>query len=140
MSDEPKVYLDHHIKRESLRYKRPTQEIVSGHEGLAPTLRLIDLIRDDVNYIFTQYLRKPDFQRATWAWTPEDCVSLIESVINYQVIPSVILWKSPDNDLYYILDGGHRISAVIAWMKDDWGESQLDNILDPQQKTEVRSS
>jgi len=140
MPDELSVYLDHHIKRENLRYKRPVQEITLGDESQQPTLRLIDLIRTDIHYIFTKYLRKPDFQRATWSWTPEDCVSLLESVTNYQVVPSVILWKSPDNDLYYILDGGHRISVVLAWMKDDWGESQLENIEDPQQKTEIRAS
>jgi len=66
-------------------------------------------------------LRKPDFQRATWAWTPEDCVSLLESIVKEQVIPSIIMWLSPDK-LWYVLDGGHRISVVLAWLKDDWGD------------------
>ncbi len=66
-------------------------------------------------------LRKPDFQRATNAWSPEECVDLLESVIKEKVVPSVIMWLSP-NGLHYVLDGGHRISVVIAWVADDWGD------------------
>jgi hypothetical protein len=134
MSEEPKVYLDHHIKRENLRYRRP--EGMIGHSGKElPNLRLIDLMRDDFMYLAS--LRKPDFQRATWAWTPEDCVSLLESVVNRQVVPSIIMWKSPDG-LEYILDGGHRISAILAWLKDDWGEEAADNFEDPDEAEAIR--
>jgi hypothetical protein len=84
--------------------------------------------------------RKPDFQRQTSAWTPEDCVELLESVIMNQVVPSIIMWRSPDNGLRYILDGGHRISVIIAWFHDDWGESQADGFEDPQKNESVRKA
>ncbi len=83
-----------------------------------PFLRLSDLL--DPSRVGK--LRKPDFQRATSAWEPEDCVSLLDTIVNEQVVPSIIMWWSPDNGLEYILDGGHRISVVVAWLRDDWGD------------------
>jgi len=32
------------------------------------------------------------------------------------------MWSSPENGLDYVLDGGHRISVVLAWLNDDWGD------------------
>ena len=40
-------------------------------------------------------LRKPDFQRETNHWTPDQVVSLLECYIHGDLIPSVILWRSP---------------------------------------------
>jgi hypothetical protein len=111
------VYLDHHIKRDSLFYKRPT---TAGSEMPTPRgfLNIKQLYGDDSeDYL----LKKPDFQRATWSWTPEDCVELLEAVLNEQVVPSVIMWLGADGTKF-VLDGGHRISVLLAWIKDDWGD------------------
>lgn len=137
MSDELKVYLDHHILRENLRYRRAEEAFKEQPLSLHPTIRLSDLLRDDEH---AQTLRKPDFQRSTWAWTPEDCVSLLDSLINGQVIPSIIMWRSPENGLRYILDGGHRISVVIAWLRDDWGYEQAEKLDNPQQVSSVKKA
>jgi hypothetical protein len=112
-----KVYLDHHIKRDNLLYKRITQQAteVSAPE---PYLTIKDLVGPESVSLL---LRKPDFQRATWAWTPNDCVDLLDSVLKEQVVPSVIMWLSPEA-FQYVLDGGHRISVLIAWVEDDWGD------------------
>lgn len=115
MADELRVYLDHLIPRESLRFRRPQPQVVAPAQK---NLRLDDLR----NQHRSKFLRKPDFQRETWAWTPEDCVSLLESVTNEQVIPSIIMWSSQENGYDYILDGGHRVSVILAWMRDDWGD------------------
>jgi hypothetical protein len=65
-------------------------------------------------------IRKPDFQRETNHWSPEQVVSLLECYVNGDLIPSVILWKSP---LYlFVIDGGHRLSALRAWAEDDYGD------------------
>lgn len=66
-------------------------------------------------------LRKPDFQRETNHWTPEQVVSLLECFINGDLIPSVILWRSPT--YLFVIDGGHRLSALRAWIEDDYGDS-----------------
>lgn len=119
-----KVYLDHHIKRENLLYRRATKNPVdesilfkgseitqreSTPSGFSP-LQLKHLYGDES---FTPYLRKPDFQRATWAWSPVECVDLLEAVLEERVVPSIILWKSPESYLY-VLDGGHRVSVLLA--------------------------
>ncbi|MFN8475007.1 MAG: HNH endonuclease signature motif containing protein [Anaerolineae bacterium] len=126
MADELRVYLDHLLPRENLRYQRPEDQF---HVDIQPTeqpmLRLGDLFSESSSSRVT-LLRKPDFQRATWAWTPDDCVSLLESIVNGQVIPSLIMWTSPNNGYDYVLDGGHRISVVLAWLNDDWGDKLPD--------------
>jgi hypothetical protein len=65
-------------------------------------------------------LRKPDFQRETNHWSPEQVVSLLECFISGDLIPSVILWKSPT--FLFVIDGGHRLSVLKAWVEDDYGD------------------
>ncbi len=138
-----KVYLDRHIERENLLYRR------SGL-GSGATTRLLDPSDPAVQPLDTtlydthlklqdlhgrrskaRKLRKPDFQRATWAWSPEECVDLLDSVLEERVVPSVIMWLSPEN-FQYVLDGGHRISVLLAWIQDDWGDRlSADDYSDP---------
>lgn len=137
-----KVYLDHHIKRDNLLYKPQGKPVGSTQEQ--PThLTIRDLwdVRNPRSK--ARLLRKPDFQRATWAWTPEDCVELLESVLHERVVPSVIMWLSPDGS-QYVLDGGHRISVLLAWIKDDWGDKlasdkYTDRIFERDSKAAARS-
>lgn len=68
-------------------------------------------------------LRKPDFQRETNHWTPEQIVTFVASFVDSEVIPSLILWKSP---MYiFVIDGGHRLSALRAWMSNDYGDGPI---------------
>lgn len=114
------VYLDHHIRRDSLLYNHSNDSIAhTPLEAQPPKLLLKDLINR--RSTIRNRLRKPDFQRATAAWTPEDCVSLLEVVLAEGIVPSVIMWQSPDK-CWYVLDGGHRVSVVLAWLGDDWGD------------------
>ncbi len=68
-------------------------------------------------------LRKPDFQRETNHWNPDQVVSLIASFVDGEVIPSLILWKAPR--YIFVIDGGHRLSALRAWMLDDYGDGAV---------------
>jgi hypothetical protein len=70
--------------------------------------------------ILRPILRKPDFQRETNHWSPEQVVSLLECFVNNDLIPSVIVWKSPT--FLFVIDGGHRLSAIMAWIQDDYGD------------------
>ena len=112
-----KVFLDHMIRREDLLYNRSDKK---PNEATPKTLTLSLQELLDAPNSRTRYLRKPDFQRATIAWSPLDCVLLLESVLTQQVVPSVIMWLSPEN-YQYVLDGGHRISVVLAWLRNNWG-------------------
>src|SRR5271157_4345635 len=68
-------------------------------------------------------LRKPDFQRETNHWHPDQVVSLIASFVDGEVIPSLILWKAPR--YIFVIDGGHRLSALRAWMENDYGDQKI---------------
>jgi hypothetical protein len=68
-------------------------------------------------------LRKPDFQRETAHWTAAQVVSLIASFVDNELIPSLILWKSPK--FIFVIDGGHRLSALRAWIEDDFGDGPV---------------
>ena len=48
----------------------------------------------------------------------------IESFINGDLIPSIILWRN-NSGLYFVIDGAHRLSALLAWIKDDYGDGEL---------------
>src|SRR5262249_7845367 len=68
-------------------------------------------------------LRKPDFQRETNHWTPDQIATLVASFLDNEVIPSLILWKSPN--YIFVIDGGHRLSALRAWREDDYGDRAI---------------
>lgn len=68
-------------------------------------------------------LRKPDFQRETNHWTPEQVATFVASFLDNEVIPSIIFWKSPH--YIFVIDGGHRLSALRAWMEDDYGDKKI---------------
>lgn len=119
-----KVYLDHHIERDNLLYKRVVNGTSYSEDTKQPPhLTIRDLYGQKSK---ARRLRKPDFQRATMMWSPEECVDLLYAVLNEQVVPSVIMWLNPDNNRQYVLDGGHRISVLLAWIKNDWGDSSID--------------
>lgn len=68
-------------------------------------------------------LRKPDFQRETNHWNPQQVLSLLECFINGDLIPSVILWQSETH--LFVIDGGHRLSVLRAWVEDDYGDGPI---------------
>ncbi|MFG7490668.1 HNH endonuclease family protein [Methylorubrum rhodesianum] len=77
----------------------------------------------DQNSPYIKLIRKPDFQRETNHWTPEQLATFIASFVDAEVIPSLILWHSPT--YIFVIDGGHRISALRAWVNDDYGDGPI---------------
>jgi hypothetical protein len=47
-------------------------------------------------------------------------VTFVASFLDNELIPSLILWKSPTH--IFVIDGGHRLGALRAWMEDDYGD------------------
>jgi hypothetical protein len=91
--------------------------------GVAPVeydrsdkLRISDLGKQSFLY---PALRKPDFQRETSNWTPEKIQDFIKTFINGDLVPAVIMW--PSGDTVFIIDGAHRLSALIAWVNERIG-------------------
>lgn len=68
-------------------------------------------------------LRKPDFQRETNHWDPKQILVFLKSFLDNELVPSVILWQSPSH--VFVIDGGHRISALRAWIEDDYGDGPI---------------
>jgi hypothetical protein len=93
---------------------------------IAAETYVLDLIKDfPVTHLANEspilkLLRKPDFQRETNHWSPDQMVTFIASFLDSEVIPSLILWKAPS--YIFVIDGGHRLSALRAWMLDDYGD------------------
>lgn len=77
----------------------------------------LGLLKDD---FFFQSLRKPDFQRETANWTPAKIVDLIAAFLDGDLIPAIILWRS--GQFVFVIDGAHRLSALLAWIYDDYGD------------------
>jgi hypothetical protein len=71
-------------------------------------------------HFFAGDLRKPDFQRETMQWSPAKVVDLIRSFLDADLIPAVILWRAGQS--IFVIDGAHRFSAMLAWIKDDYGD------------------
>lgn len=96
----------------------------TDHTGGSPrgTIAITDLSK---NGFFQNSLRKPDFQRETTHWTPAKVVDLIKAFLDRDLIPAVILWERGDET--FVIDGAHRLSALIAWVRDDYGDGADSN-------------
>lgn len=118
----PKVFtnLDALISRSDFA-ARDGSEITAQTLDSFEKIALRDLVGSS-NFLY-KLLRKPDFQRETTQWSPQQIATLVESFLNGELIPAVILWKSSTN--VFVIDGGHRLSALLAWAHDDYGDGPI---------------
>jgi hypothetical protein len=108
------VNLDALIPREDLAVG---DGLITGDQG-GLKVELIHL-RDP---FWTGQLRKPEFQRETVQWGPAKIVELVEAFLDRQLIPAVILWHA--GQLNFVVDGAHRLSALMSWIYDDYGDGE----------------
>jgi len=113
-----KVILDALIPREDFD--------IRDESGVAVNRNILTMSVTDLDYNSFLYsaIKKPDFQRETNEWTPEKVHQLVLSFIEGELIPSIILWKSVSNHIF-VIDGSHRISALAAWINDDYGDGVI---------------
>ena len=112
--------LDALIRREDFDVEvGPTK--AQSVEG-ADKLKIVELEKESLMY---KWLRKPDFQRRTSHWSPEKVAGFIESFVTGDLIPSLILWQSTVSGSIFVIDGAHRLSALIAWVHDDYGDGNI---------------
>lgn len=95
---------------------------VSG-EGNIRGIKISELEDGAATY---SLLRKPDFQRETANWSPHQVADLIATAVQGDIIPAIILWDS--GRYTYVIDGAHRLSALIAWVRDDYGDGSLSTV------------
>lgn len=97
----------------------PREDMASTGESLGSRLDKIDIHHLD-SHFFVSTLRKPDFQRETAQWTPDKVADLVRAFVEGDLIPAVILWQRGPN--VFVIDGAHRLSALIAWVTNDYGD------------------
>ncbi len=111
------VNLDALISREDFEILSDAANTASN---LKDTIPATDL---EFGHLTYAVLRKPDFQRETAAWSAEAVADLVQSFIEENLIPSIILWRAPNRTLF-VIDGAHRLSALIAWVNNDYGDGK----------------
>ncbi|WP_233671449.1 HNH endonuclease family protein [Luteimonas cellulosilyticus] len=109
------VNLDALIPREDFEAASPNDDA-----SRPPGITIRDL---EAGAFFYQALRKPDFQRESSEWDPARVTGLIKTFIQGDLIPAVILWKH--REYLFVIDGAHRLSALIAWVLDDYGDGEV---------------
>ncbi len=113
------VALDALIPREDF-------DILSELGGNNNTRNKATLSIEDLKYdsFFFSALRKPIFQRETNEWEPSKICGIIESFIESELIPSIILWRNQGGYIF-VIDGAHRLSSLGAWINDDYGDGEI---------------
>jgi|ERR1044071_563961 hypothetical protein len=93
-------------------------------EGTAdwPSIERLPIRDLEKKTFFYNAVRKPDFQRETANWSPEKITDFVQTFLDGDLIPAIILWKSGKN--IFVIDGAHRLSALIAWVQDDYGDGR----------------
>lgn len=114
-----KVNLDALIQREDFEVE---ENINPGKKK--ETISIEDIKTDS---FFFSNIRKPDFQRETNEWDSQRICELIKSFIEGDLIPAIILWRSTGGYLF-VIDGSHRLSALSAWVNDDYGDGQISKL------------
>ncbi|MFI0504753.1 HNH endonuclease family protein [Streptomyces albogriseolus] len=132
------VNLDALIKRED--FELVSQ--VDDSPAQIQSIRATDLALDAMVYLV---LRKPDFQRETASWTPEKVTALVKSFLEGDLIPSIILWQSSLSGKVFVIDGAHRLSALAAWVQDDYGDRHVSqsffgNVIPDEQRRAAEST
>lgn len=113
------VNLDALIRREDFTVSvDPNKTSALGQDT---KMKVIEL---EPTSLMFKWLRKPDFQRTTAHWPPAKVAGFIESFASGDLIPALILWQSERSGIF-VIDGAHRLSALIAWVHDDYGDGSL---------------
>jgi hypothetical protein len=99
---------------------------VKDESGLSVGRNKMTISVPELEYdsFFFSAIKKPDFQRETNEWEPDKVYELVKSFLDGELVPAVILWKSISNYIF-VIDGSHRLSALAAWINDDYGDGLI---------------
>lgn len=118
----------------------PRADFTEAQENSTPAeqIQTLNLSQLSPDSFLVPSLRKPDFQRETTQWKPAQVTTFLKSFLDNELVPSIILWRSPER--LFVIDGAHRISALLAWINDDYGDGVISrkffdhNITDEQKR------
>ncbi|HEY1686146.1 MAG TPA: DUF262 domain-containing protein [Tepidisphaeraceae bacterium] len=112
--------MDALIRREDFEIQNENK--ATSSLGESQSLKIVELESDSLMF---KWLRKPDFQRTTAYWTPQKIAGFIHSFLNGDLIPALIFWQSESSGSIFVIDGAHRLSALVAWVHDDYGDRNI---------------
>lgn len=115
------VNLDAMIPREDFEERESNNRSVGARRSITE-VRVEDL--EQGRPLFAT-LRKPDFQRVTANWSSDKVADFIRSFISEEFVPSLIMWESKLNGKLFVIDGSHRLSALMAWVNNDYGNGSI---------------
>lgn len=117
-----RLVLDAMIRRADF-WQKGSANLGEHSNSAKPTASItFENLRSDSNFVLS--LRKPDFQRETNQWSVGQALTFIQSFIDGDLVPSVILWQSNEGFIFAI-DGAHRLSSLRAWIEDDYGDGPV---------------
>ncbi len=95
-------------------------------------------IRDlEKSSFFYGALREARFSKGNRKLVTEKIQDFVKTFLEGDLVPAIILWRSGQN--IFVIDGAHRLSALIAWVNDDYGDNTVsraffDNYLPQEQQ------
>ncbi len=97
-------------------------------------------VKDLENSQIIEHLYKADNQRSTEYWRLEEIVEFMQECMSNPNTWLTVLYWMDENGNIYVIDGGHRVSLLIAWIKRYFADEQVDNApnFDDQQKADLR--
>lgn len=98
----------------------PRADLAAPNDDVGNDIKFVQINGLERNGMLYPGLRKPDFQRETASWSPEQVADLVTTFARREMIPSLILWRSGSH--VFVIDGAHRLSALIAWVQNDYGD------------------
>lgn len=111
-----KINLDSLINREDLA--------IEEKETRSSTIGTVSARDLEFESFFRLNIFKPDFQRETVEWDYKKISNFINSFLNRELIPAIILWENSGGKVF-VIDGAHRLSSLIAWINDDYGDGDI---------------
>lgn len=117
-----RLVMDAMIKRADFWQKGSTKQVDNSASAKPASSITFENLRTDSNFVLS--LRKPDFQRETNQWSVNQALTFLQSFLDGDLVPSVILWQS-DEGFIFAIDGAHRLSTLRAWIEDDYGDGLM---------------
>jgi hypothetical protein len=98
----------------------------AGSDTTSQSRRLGNEVKiGELENTYLHLLKKPDFQRTTNSWGPDRVADFIKSFLDGDLIPAIIMWRSQQSGDFFVIDGAHRLSALLAWVHDDYGHGKI---------------
>ena len=82
-------------------------------------------IKDLENSQIIEQLYKADNQRSTEYWRLEEIVEFMQECMSNPNTWLTVLYWMDENGNIYVIDGGHRVSLLVAWIKRYFADEQV---------------